>query len=191
LRSAMRASIEAAADLGDLLDREPVGHSVRVARRSHQLAERLGMGPRDTARVAEVARVHHVRRFERRPVAGGNGVGAGDPGVPPALPEPAIALSAYAEEIALLWHVPVPQEGAGVSGGLAGASIPIGARVIAVADAFDRLTAPKGDRPGLDPESALAVLRASSHAEWDPRVVDVMADIVHHETGIGGVAELS
>jgi putative two-component system response regulator len=56
---------------------------------------------------------------------------------------------------------------------LSGRSIPLGARIVAVADAFHALTQerPYRDTPMSEAE-ALKVLQAESGKRWDPEVVD-------------------
>jgi putative nucleotidyltransferase with HDIG domain len=62
-------------------------------------------------------------------------------------------------------------DGNGYPLGLAGEDIPIGARVVAVADAFDAMTrsTPHGSR--RTPEEALAELEACAGSQFDPKVV--------------------
>jgi diguanylate cyclase (GGDEF)-like protein len=62
-------------------------------------------------------------------------------------------------------------DGGGYPDGLAGDQIPIGARIIAVCDAYDAMT---GDRPyriGLLPQDALAELRRCAGTQFDADVV--------------------
>jgi response regulator RpfG family c-di-GMP phosphodiesterase len=55
--------------------------------------------------------------------------------------------------------------------GLAGYRIPLGARVIAVADAFDRLTMPIGGEGTVSEPVALADIQQGSGRKYDPAVV--------------------
>jgi HD-GYP domain-containing protein (c-di-GMP phosphodiesterase class II) len=70
------------------------------------------------------------------------------------------------------WH------GGGYPDGLAGTDIPLGARIIAVADAFDTLTTDRPYRSALTVEGALDVLVLGSGAQWDPDVVEKISAIV-------------
>jgi hypothetical protein len=63
-------------------------------------------------------------------------------------------------------------DGAGYPHGLAGADIPLGGRVIAVADAFDAMTSDRSYRARMSEQLALAVLRQGRGTQWDPAVVD-------------------
>ncbi len=60
--------------------------------------------------------------------------------------------------------------------GIAGEQIPLGARVIAVVDAFDAMTTTRPYREALPSEEAAAVLRREKGRQFDPRVVDAFLD---------------
>lgn len=60
--------------------------------------------------------------------------------------------------------------------GLAGEAIPLGARIIAVVDAFDAMTTTRPYRPALPPEEAASVIRKEKGRQFDPRVVDAFLD---------------
>jgi MFS family permease len=60
--------------------------------------------------------------------------------------------------------------------GLAGEAIPLGARIIAVVDAFDAMTTTRPYRPALPTEEAANVLRRERNRQFDPRVVDAFLD---------------
>ncbi|HYO15205.1 MAG TPA: HD-GYP domain-containing protein [Thermoanaerobaculia bacterium] len=64
----------------------------------------------------------------------------------------------------------------GYPGGLAGDAIPLGARIIAVVDAFDAMTTDRPYRAALPVEDAVAVLRRERGKQFDPRVVDAFLD---------------
>lgn len=63
-------------------------------------------------------------------------------------------------------------DGSGLPAGLAGKDIPLGSRILAVADAYVAMLA---DRPyrgeGLDHDNALRLLQAEAGIKWDPDVV--------------------
>ncbi len=60
--------------------------------------------------------------------------------------------------------------------GLAGEQIPLGARVIAVVDAFDAMTTTRPYREALPQDEAAAILRREKGRQFDPRVVDAFLD---------------
>lgn len=59
-------------------------------------------------------------------------------------------------------------DGAGYPHGLAGAEIPVEARVLGVADAFDAMTSERPYRSALTVEQALAELRRCAGSQFDP-----------------------
>lgn len=65
---------------------------------------------------------------------------------------------------------------AGYPGGLAGDDIPLGARIIAVVDAFDAMTTTRPYRQALSAEEAVNVIRSERGKQFDPRVVDAFLD---------------
>jgi len=64
-------------------------------------------------------------------------------------------------------------DGKGYPDGLAGTSIPLIARIIAVADSFDAMASDRPYRKGMPIEKVLAILRSGAGSQWDPEVVDV------------------
>ena len=68
-------------------------------------------------------------------------------------------------------------DGTGHPDGLRGENIPIEARIMAVADAFDAMTSNRPYREPLPEEDALAELRQSAGAQFDPRVVAAFEQI--------------
>ncbi len=71
-------------------------------------------------------------------------------------------------------------DGSGYPDGLAGSAIPLEARILAVADVYDRILHPRG-RPCLGEEEALAKLAAESGKALDPKLV---APFLEHRIGL-------
>jgi diguanylate cyclase (GGDEF)-like protein len=63
-------------------------------------------------------------------------------------------------------------DGRGYPHGLAGAAIPLEARILAVADAYEAMTADRPYRAALSHDAARAELEACAGAQFDPEVVD-------------------
>jgi diguanylate cyclase (GGDEF)-like protein len=66
-------------------------------------------------------------------------------------------------------------DGNGYPDGLAGEQIPIGARIIAVCDAFDAMTSDRPYRAATTSEAALAELARCAGSQFDPEVVRAFA----------------
>jgi putative nucleotidyltransferase with HDIG domain len=67
--------------------------------------------------------------------------------------------------------------GKGYPDGIAGADIPIGARILSVVDCFDALTSDRPYRRALSDEEALAILLEQRGTAYDPLVVDTFARV--------------
>lgn len=85
----------------------------------------------------------------------------------PDLEEVASVLSYYFERF----------DGSGRRHGFAGEQIPLHARIIAVADAFDTLTSPRTIRLAFTKEEALQHLSAKAGTQFDPAVVNALCSI--------------
>jgi putative nucleotidyltransferase with HDIG domain len=68
-------------------------------------------------------------------------------------------------------------DGTGYPDGLRGEAIPIEARIMAVADAFDAMTSDRPYRRALSEQAALDELRRHAGTHFDPRVVGVFEEI--------------
>jgi HD-GYP domain-containing protein (c-di-GMP phosphodiesterase class II) len=72
-------------------------------------------------------------------------------------------------------------DGRGYPAGLAGAEIPIGARIVAVIDAFDAMTSNRPYRQGLRFEEAVHRLLLGKGTQFDGHVVDAFVGIASEE----------
>jgi two-component system cell cycle response regulator len=73
-------------------------------------------------------------------------------------------------------------DGSGYPDGLAAEAIPLGARIIAVSVAFAAMTSQRAYREAETVESALGELRRCAGSQFDPRVVEVLAEDLAEET---------
>ncbi len=82
-------------------------------------------------------------------------------------------------------------DGRGYPEGLMGTQIPLGARIIAVADTFDAITSCRPYRSRSDRAHAIAVLKAEAGHQFDPAVVSAfLSTTPHHAAAFAGVAAL-
>lgn len=72
--------------------------------------------------------------------------------------------------------------------GLKGEEIPIGARVIAVADTYDAIVNDRPYRRGRTTDEALHILQEGSGRQFDPRVVQVFFDLYAVPADTGAIA---
>lgn len=68
-------------------------------------------------------------------------------------------------------------DGSGEPEGFAGEQIPLHARIIAVADAYDAMTEPRTITPGLSREDAIEALKSASGKKFDPSLVAVFCGL--------------
>jgi HD-GYP domain-containing protein (c-di-GMP phosphodiesterase class II) len=57
--------------------------------------------------------------------------------------------------------------------GLVGENIPLGARILAIADTYDAIVTDRAYRPGRTHEEALAIIQGEAGKQFDPRLVKV------------------
>ena len=173
----------------------------RRARRVHRLALRARRRPRGPDRDAArrrpgAGRADPPRRQPARPRQ------ARDPGGDPAQARPALgggAARARAPPADRLPHAREPRrrpvadwvlhhherwDGSGYPDGVGGEEIPLGARIIFVADAYDAMTSDRVYRGRLTDDEAIAELDRCSGTQFDPEIVAALAD----ELGVGARA---
>jgi HD-GYP domain-containing protein (c-di-GMP phosphodiesterase class II) len=65
-------------------------------------------------------------------------------------------------------------DGSGYPDGLRGEDIPLAARILAVADAYDAMVSDRPYRQGMSHEKVEDILRDGAGRQWDPVVVDIL-----------------
>ncbi len=78
-------------------------------------------------------------------------------------------------------------DGSGYPDGLNGENIPLGARIIAVADAFGAMTTDRPYRKALSRDEALKELKKYSGIQFDPNVVEIFISLLHEKGVIENV----
>ncbi len=71
-------------------------------------------------------------------------------------------------------------DGTGYPERLAGDAIPLTARILAVADAFDTIRGARPYRPAMPREKARQIIQAEAGVRYDPKVVDVLLRNLHN-----------
>lgn len=69
-------------------------------------------------------------------------------------------------------------DGRGEPEGLKGHSIPLGSRIIAVADAFSAMTADRPYRKAMMKRQALDIMKKESEKKWDPVIIDALSKVI-------------
>src|SRR4051794_25968283 len=162
-----------------LTERDPLlgGHLGVVAELAEATARRLGLDPDERERVRHAAELHDVGKvaipdeilaktgplsddewtFIRRHTLAGERIIAAAPALAPVA---RLVRSSHER-----W------DGAGYPDGLAADAIPLGARIVAVADAFDAMTSGRPYRAAISHQDALAELQRCAGTQFDPAVV--------------------
>ncbi|MBC7324614.1 MAG: two-component system response regulator, partial [Moorella sp. (in: Bacteria)] len=74
-------------------------------------------------------------------------------------------------------------DGAGYPQGLAGEEIPLAARIIALADAYDAMTSYRPYRPARTPFEALAGIEKEAGRQFDPALADHFIQAIKEREG--------
>ena len=85
-------------------------------------------------------------------------------------------VSFLTDERPIILHHHEHYDGGGYPGGLAGDAIPIGARILAVADALDAMFSPRSYKPAYGVDRVRAELTAGAGRQFDPTVTEVTLD---------------
>jgi putative nucleotidyltransferase with HDIG domain len=157
-------------------DPDTYGHTRRVTRHAERIARAMHLPPEEIARVRTAAALHDVGKLltppeillkpgaltdaefaviERHPVDGAAMVAA--------IEDPAVT--------AMVRHHHERLDGAGYPDGLAGEAIPLGARIIAVADTFDAITSARAYHGPRTHKWALDILAGEAGDRLDAAAV--------------------
>ena len=153
-------------------------HSSRVARYCRLIAERLGLSRSHTESIATSAMLHDIGKI----------------GVPDAIlnkpgplreaefdivrRHPSIAIEILGhttflnEELPYILHHHERYDGTGYPAGLAGEQIPLGARILAVADSLDAMLSTRSYKAPLTLRRAKIELVRCKGKQFDPKVID-------------------
>jgi putative nucleotidyltransferase with HDIG domain len=91
----------------------------------------------------------------------------------------------YAREI--IMHHQECFDGSGYPGGLKGAKIPLGARIVAVADAFGAMITDRPYRKAFSIERAVLELKEYSGKQFDPAIVEIFISVLREKGILPGV----
>ncbi len=183
LASETQGSVRSIARIIDHRDATTFHHSERVAANAARLGRALGLPEDQVSLIEQAAGVHDVGKI----------------GVPDAVllksgfltSEEQVTMRRHTELGAqiltgfrqfrpgadIVRHHHEQWDGGGYPDGLAGTEIPLGARVVAVVDAFDAMTSDRPYRLALDRAEALSRIAAGSGQQWDPEIVRVFLEL--------------
>jgi hypothetical protein len=162
-------------------------HATAVARIAVKLGVRLGLHGRDLTALKFSALAHDIgeRQLKSSYLQRSSSLTDEerlDLGRHPILGESAGAEHRLPREVQLLvrWHHEW-WNGSGYPDGLAGEAIPVGARILRLADTWCALNADRPHRARHDPASAEQIIAAQAGIELDPRMVGMLLDMLDEE----------
>jgi putative nucleotidyltransferase with HDIG domain len=171
--------ITALASAIDARDAYTHGHSQRVTEYAVAIAEEMGMTPAEVDIIRNASILHDVGKIgikedilkkpgrlteeERREMEYHPFIGT----------KILQSVKLLEPVMPLVYHHHERFDGTGYPDGLRGEEIPLGARIIAVADAFESMTSDRPYRKARPTEDAIAELKYGSGRQFDPRLVEV------------------
>lgn len=165
-------------------DRYTRGHSERVAVHARRLAAKMGLPAADVDLAERAALLHDVGKIGIAQSTLTSPSKLSAPEVRQIRRHPVIGAE-LAEDVAFLSDiVPIVRhhhervDGAGYPDGLAGADIPLLARVLSVVDSYDAMTSDRAYRPGMGQEAAIDELMRVAGTQLDSDVVAEFAVVL-------------
>lgn len=171
-------ALVALADSIDRRDQYTFQHSQRVAEQAGRIARQMKLPPRETDLIIAAARVHDLGKIatDNRVLFKQSSLTPDERELIQAHPaeggELAGKFSMFRQGRRYIRHHHERWDGKGYPDGLAGDEIPLGARVITVADCYDAMTSDRPYRRALPAEIATIELRRGAGEQFDPQVVD-------------------
>ncbi|MBI1799678.1 MAG: HD domain-containing protein [Candidatus Eisenbacteria bacterium] len=183
IRQAYQGIIEIMSKLIDSVDRSTENHSRRVAEYAVEIARAMGIRESGVEDIRIGAFLHDIGKVEVSTEVLRKAAGLTD--------EEMNEMKRHVDEGervvrsmgGILKHV-VPMvayhherwDGSGYKG-LVAEEIPVGARIIAVADTYDAIVADRTYRKGRTHDQALEIIARESGSQFDPRVVEVFMSL--------------
>jgi response regulator RpfG family c-di-GMP phosphodiesterase len=87
-------------------------------------------------------------------------------------------LEFFADAALIIRHHHERHDGSGYPDGLKGDGIPVGARIVAIADVYDALTSERPYRRKLARAEAVQIMRDDAGLTLDPRLIELFLDLV-------------
>lgn len=153
------------------------GHSERVMRTAATIAKQMGLPDAMVERVRLGGLLHDIGKIGIIEALLEKPEKLSEDDFPPMRlhPEKGVAILAPIEQLQDvlpgILHHHEHYDGAGYPQGLKGEEIPLEARIITVADAFDAMVSQRPYKKGLSTAEALAELRENAGVQFDPKVV--------------------
>jgi len=177
-------TIYALAATVDAKDHYTFGHSRKVSEYAGDIAEALGYPSENIVTVRTAGLLHDIGKIgiSDHLLAKQGGLSAEDWALIHAHPNLGVSILRHVDSLkdclpAVQYHHE-SYDGTGYPSGLKGDDIPVEARILAVADAYDAMTSPRPYRlVELTVEEALAELKRCAGKQFDPLIVDALVKL--------------
>ena len=180
LRERSAAAMETLSAAVDARDSHTAGHSRRVQTLAMLLGRELGLSDAELDVLSHAARFHDVGKLAvpEAILLKPDTLGDLDWVVVRRHPEEGARLIEHLgfleDALPAIRHHHERYDGTGYPDRLTGEDIPLGARIIHLADALDAMLTPRPYRPALEPLAALEQIRSGAGAQFCPRCVEAL-----------------
>ena len=189
LRNLFIGSIKALAQALEAKDRYTQGHSARVAEESVRIARYLSLSEDEIQNIWIAGFLHDIGKIGIQESVL-NKPGRLDPEEWELVKQhPVFAarilepIEELSDVIEMVRHHHEHFDGTGYPSGIAGADIPLGARILSVADAYDALTSERPYRDAVPEEEALKVFEEASGTQFDPVIASAFLSCKRESAG--------
>lgn len=179
------------ANIIDERDKYTAAHSLRVAQYAREISTSLGLPQSLINEIETAGLVHDLGKIgvEDRILRKEGKLTEEEYAEIKKHPEIAyrllVTLKPYKEGAKYVLYHHERVDGKGYPRGLSGKSIPLGARILAVADSFDAMTSNRPYRSALTKNSAAKELKKHSGTQFDPDVVETFIKILENSYDCG------
>ena len=187
LRENVREALASLVEIVELRDPYTAGHSRRVAQLARQIALEMGMSDEEADAIEDAGQVHDLGKVAVDPailLKPGKLTDAewAEMKLHPVFGAEVLSrFESYRDGVPLVRGHHESWDGSGYPDQTVGHSIPLGARILAVADTFDALTSDRPYRSGMDRNRAADILREGAGKQWDPTVVGAFLSLMGKE----------
>jgi len=160
------------------------GHSKRVYKLVSNIVDKMGLNENEAEKIKTAAKLHDIGKI---------GINDDILNKPTKLTEEEFAvimdhpvmgyeiikkIKAMGDIAKIIRHHHERYDGNGYPDGLKGENIPLGSRIIAIADSFDAMTSKRAYRNSFTMAQAIEELRKNAGKQFDPALVEVFASVI-------------
>ncbi|MFO8057337.1 MAG: response regulator [bacterium] len=184
LQLTFRQTIQGLVGTLEAKDKYTSGHSRRVTELAVKIAHQLGLAPREVERIEWAGLLHDIGKIGIRLEALNK---------PEKITEQEHemfkdhtvmgkqileSIHFLREIVPLVYHHHEWYDGSGYPEGIAGEDIPLGARILAVADSYDAMTSDRPYRKAMSRDESIKELKKFAGSQFDPRLVDIFIQVL-------------